>query len=125
MAATNASKKAAEAKKQTAYQALMAGATKKDYLDVAKATDEVAPTPPQVQATSAPVATPPPAVRKVEPIVERATPATMPLSVATQARGASEGTVMVRMANGRIKPMASGVALKMQTNYPNEFKIVS
>jgi len=121
MAATNKAKAAAAAK--TGYQKLMEGATKKAYVEEVKQAEveNVAPKP----AAPTQAAPPAPTVRKVEPIVERATPATMPLSVATQAKGMSEGTVMVRCANGRIKPMASGVALKMQTNYPNEFKIVS
>jgi len=121
MAATNASKKAAEAKSKTAYEKLMEGASKKEYLETAAKNAPLnteAPAP-----VAAPVATAP-APRKVEPIVERATPATMPLVVAAQATGLSDGTVMVRMANGRIKTMSSGVALKMQNNYPNEFKII-
>lgn len=124
MATTNANKAKAAAAK-TGYEKLMEGATKKEYVDTAKQAEaeNVVPAPtPMAPIQAMPSA---PTVRKVEPIVERATPATMPLSVATQAAGMSEGTVMVRCANGRIKPMASGVALKMQTNYPNEFKIVS
>ena len=119
MAATNKSKAA-----KTAYEKLMEGATKKEFLSAAAVTaPENTEGPAPVQAKAAPVVEAPKS-NKVEPIVERATPAIMPLVVPTQAAGMSEGTVMVRMANGRVKPMSSGVALKMQNNYPNEFKII-